>query len=548
MNHPYFASFIKGQKEEEWSYLPSFLKTKPPKPKDQIDVQAVIFDEYPKDDNELRKCCIICESHGIRVWDCDDITKNEEVFSYPVEDNVIPLFSRFRHISPPMLFFVTSNNQLVSVTFKPEGPIASSFFSYNYCDFELVEDILFAFTLDGQLHIYNTTQNPPSLILQISTTKYLKNTHPIAVSSAYFAYPTYDIPPSYVEPPQSAAAITTETITSSINWITDGVKNIYGAPTQPQEINDNEHKKEFVVVADHRSIISKKQIKRICHFCATASRLRTMKFDPKGELLVTCDDKGYLANVFRVHPNGYLDHLFVLKRGTTTAVITDISFTPSCDLVVVSSSKTSHLFTLPPTSCSDPIKKNASTQNVVWINASNKIHTNEDCPITVTFSDNNLVQAVSSDLGIYQYVNGKISERGHVDMNIPCTDQYMNQSLFMLPTSIGEDDFYKSVDTRIIPFDDNKFKRYTNCQNKFAIGSEAIEKQKLLLEAAMNEWVSATSNVFDIDYIVKDDSEAGGSECADEPNERTEIQESIECKEDGQVCEQQSNNDDSIIV
>ncbi|EDR28900.1 hypothetical protein EDI_249100 [Entamoeba dispar SAW760] len=417
MNHPYFASFIKGQKEEEWSYIPSFLKTKPPKPKDQIDVQAVIFDEYPKDDNELRKCCIICESHGIRVWDCDDITKNEEVFSYPVEENVIPLFSRFRHISPPMLFFVTSNNQLVSVTFRPEGPIASSFFSYNYCDFELVEDILFAFTLDGQLHIYNTTQNPPSLILQISTTKYLKNTHPIAVSSAYFAYPTYDIPPSYIEPPQSAAAITTETITSSINWITDGVKNIYGAPTQTQEINDDDHKKEFVVVADHRNITSKKQIKRICHFCATASRLRTMKFDPKGELLVTCDDKGYLANVFRVHPNGYLDHLFVLKR-----------------------------------------------------------------------------------------------------------------------------------DTRIIPFDDNKFKRYTNCQNKFAIGSEAIEKQKLLLEAAMNEWVSATSNVFDIDYIVKDDPEDGGSECADEPNERTETQESIACKEEGQVCEQQSNNDDSIIV
>ncbi|KAL7713933.1 BCAS3 WD40 domain-containing protein [Entamoeba marina] len=504
MNHPISATFTKGQREEEWSYIPTFLKGKSTKTKSPVEVQSVVFDCYPKTDNELKKCIIICETHGIHVWDIDDVTQTVEVFSYPLEETITPTYARFRQKAPTVLFFVTSNNQLVTVTFHPTGPVASSFFSHNYSFFDVSEQNLFAFTPDGQLHIYNTDQNPPTLVHQLTTTKYLEHTKPLAISSAYFAYPTYDSPSSFTDPPQYAGAVATETITNTVSWIADGVKSVYGAPAPSQDSKDKMKEKErheFVVVADHREINTKKSVKKIAHFSATTSKLRAIAFDPKGELLATSDDKGYLTHVFRIFPQGTVDHLYVLRRGTTPAEITSLAFSINSNALAISSTKTTHVFSLPP----DPkgyITKDKENKESVWVNSITKLHANDDAVIANTYTPNTLLQCVNTLMIVYDILEEgeKLFEKGRVVLNFPCETSYLNNAIFALPTAIGEDDLYKNVDGRICCFDRKKVKRYSESLNKFAIGRVAIERQLELLEKTMSDWITATSNVFDVDY------------------------------------------------
>ena len=146
----------------------------------------------------------------------------------------------------------------------------------------------------------------------------MKDTHPIALSSAYLAYPTYETPESYTEPPESAAAKTQETITNSITWLTEGVKTFYSSNQNQSpkklEADEEEIKKEFVMIVDYRDLAMKKELKKVSHFCATSSKIRRMKFSPRGDLLAVSDEKGYLTNIFRIYPNGSIQQLFVLKE------------------------------------------------------------------------------------------------------------------------------------------------------------------------------------------------------------------------------------------
>lgn len=53
MSHPLSAPYTEGQKEGEWSYIPSFFKAKKQEQEtDKLAVGAVFFDTYPKQDNE----------------------------------------------------------------------------------------------------------------------------------------------------------------------------------------------------------------------------------------------------------------------------------------------------------------------------------------------------------------------------------------------------------------------------------------------------------------------------------------------------------------
>ncbi|ELP88552.1 breast carcinoma AMPlified sequence, putative [Entamoeba invadens IP1] len=546
MSHPQIAPFIKCYDDRQPPKLSTTIKGTSP----TISVQSISFDYYPKEDGELRRCCIICEYHGIRVWDCENLESFTELFTYPVEDNAIPMYAAFSKHPPPILFFVTRNNQLVSVTFDTTGPVASSFFTNPYSQFVLNNSYLFALTPEGALHMYNINTLPPTYLASFQSTLYLINSRPLAVSSAYIAYPTYEAPLTYNVPPQSLGSIATEKLTTGVSWLTDNLqKAVYG--TKSEKPDEEEAKKEFVIVGDFRAAPATKTIQRICHFCATTSRIRAMAFDHKGELLITCDDKGYLFNVYRINPSGGEDHLFVLNRGTTKGVITHIETSIDSSIVVISSTKTSHIFKIDMDVVNSRNKKiSASGESEVrWLNIIKKISVdNEEGSICVCFDGTTLAQGINCRSVIYK-MGKELSISGQVELNFPSESQYLNKSLFELATIIGEEDIYKNCESRVVTFDETKVKRLTKETNKFAIGKVAIAKQKALLEKTMSGWLNATTNVFDIDYTVKQDHEEIVSDCEDGEikNDKKEEEKSEEEEENPYAVKIESGKDESKV-
>ena len=198
-------------------------------------------------------------------------------------------------------------------------------------------------------------------------------------------------------------------------------------------------------------------------------------------------------------------------------------------------------------------------KEVQWINSSYKIHSNlsNEHSITTTFNDNKLILGVSHQLQVYDYFPEKCLENGYFNIDKPCDCQYINTNLFQLQTNIGDIDDYKTLETRLIPFDKQKIKQYRDCENVFAIGNEQIEKQKMKLEENMNQWISATEKVFDVDYCIsieesiqsekeeskeEDDNELNVEINIIKSNEFNEIKESNEINEIKEINEIQNNN------
>jgi len=88
----------------------------------------------------------------------------------------------------------------------------------------------------------------------------------------------------------------------------------------------------------------------VAHFRAHTAPLGLLAWDPSGLMLVTASVYGHNINVFQISPSGGSSgavHLFKLSRGMTPALITDVSFSRSGDLLAASSARgTTHLFRL----------------------------------------------------------------------------------------------------------------------------------------------------------------------------------------------------------
>lgn len=465
-----------------------------------------------------------------------------------MKDSVKAVLARFTHVNPPILYFVTNTNKLNAVAFTETGPIVSSFFTHDYCYFDTYGTLLFAVTPEGMLHVYSLIKNPPQFLMEIPTTKYLPQSYPLAVSSAYIAFPTYDVPATQaVSPPQYTSAMATEALMKACSWIKFGVKSMVSTQeTQPQEKQVEEDvKNEYVRVIDYRTIETNKTYRKIAHFCSTVSRNRILKFDHKGELLLTADDKGNTANVYRIYPDGKVDSLFILRRGATVGIISDVSFSCDCSTVTVSSTKTTHLFILPlKSTVGAPAESSIEDKQPIWLESDQRFHSNGDADISTMFTKDCFVQCVGTDISINSKTkDNKYVEKAHIDIGVNGNyDTYVNEDFFKLPTILGQDEFYHSPEKRIIPYNETTVKELTKSTNKFAIGKASIERQKTLLEKTMKEWVSATTNIFDSDYCTEEHIEANTSDTLksdivddvkEEPKDNTESKTPIVLLEPG---------------
>lgn len=93
----------------------------------------------------------------------------------------------------------------------------------------------------------------------------------------------------------------------------------------------------------------------LAHFNAHCEPIVALSFDPSGMLLLTADKRGHRFHVFRIntHPCGptfaYIQHLYILHRGDTTARIQDVAFSCDSRWVAVSSMRgTTHVFPITP--------------------------------------------------------------------------------------------------------------------------------------------------------------------------------------------------------
>eukprot|EP01089_Gocevia_fonbrunei_P000877 TRINITY_DN1085_c0_g1_i2.p1 TRINITY_DN1085_c0_g1~~TRINITY_DN1085_c0_g1_i2.p1 ORF type:complete len:478 (+),score=114.64 TRINITY_DN1085_c0_g1_i2:197-1630(+) len=137
------------------------------------------------------------------------------------------------------------------------------------------------------------------------------------------------------------------------NWIDGGaifLSNQWGGPKQlsvessPTEnvINENAG---IVMVYD---IITKKPI---AHFRAHRAPITYMAFDPSGTLLVTSAEGGYDFKVFQIIPSEKIQKsyrlIYTLTRGSTSAIITHVSFTDDSRWMAASSDHgTTHIFAI----------------------------------------------------------------------------------------------------------------------------------------------------------------------------------------------------------
>jgi len=95
--------------------------------------------------------------------------------------------------------------------------------------------------------------------------------------------------------------------------------------------------------------------KILAHFNAHHEPIVALSFDPSGTLLVSADKRGHRFHLFRIntHPCtstlAYVQHLYILHRGDTTARIQDIAFSADSRWVAISSMRgTTHVFPITP--------------------------------------------------------------------------------------------------------------------------------------------------------------------------------------------------------
>ncbi|CAF4861064.1 unnamed protein product [Rotaria socialis] len=103
------------------------------------------------------------------------------------------------------------------------------------------------------------------------------------------------------------------------------------------------------------SVHDEKQNWIIAHFQAHTNPVGHLQFNPSGDLLVTCDDRGHYFNVLEVRASPYrctrtyIQHLYTLFRGDTDCKVSHMTFTTDSRWLTVSTKRgTTHLFAINP--------------------------------------------------------------------------------------------------------------------------------------------------------------------------------------------------------
>ncbi|KAJ3438977.1 breast carcinoma-amplified sequence [Anaeramoeba flamelloides] len=118
-------------------------------------------------------------------------------------------------------------------------------------------------------------------------------------------------------------------------------------------IQKNDETDETLTNSGVLKIIDFRNDKIISHFKAHKHSIHQIKFNPSGSLILTASKEGTRFQIFQIDPknvrkNGIL-HRYTLRRGVTRGVISNVTFSPSSNYVIVSTTHgTSHLFAICP--------------------------------------------------------------------------------------------------------------------------------------------------------------------------------------------------------